>query len=388
MTIGQKLIHLRNVADMSQEQLSEALGVSRQSISKWEMDQALPQIEKVIQLAEIFGVTTDELLLDRIEINRRPANEPRKLKYFGTDGFRGEANVNLTSMQAYKVGRFLGWYFSSKLSGCTKPGYRPRIVIGKDTRRSSYMFEYSLVAGLTASGADVYLMHVTPTPSVSYIVRADEFDSESMLYGKERVLAKMNEIDTLGNAAAPKDKNMYPILELVLEMNERGIDFMKKIKNLKVLEFDKVPISNLNFLYDLPKLKEFTMRYTACDETALECIETYKPHVVLLDINMPVMDGLKMLEVLRNSPWKNQKVIILTIHNEIEYLMKAIEIGIDGYVLKDADSAVLKQAIITVNQGDEYIDYSMIPLLKEKWDMIIKMELLRLMRKSGKQQRR
>ena len=95
MTIGQKLIHLRSVADMSQEQLSEELGVSRQSISKWEMDQALPQIDKVIQLAEIFGVTTDELLLDKIEINRTPVKGPRKLKYFGTDGFRGEANVNL-----------------------------------------------------------------------------------------------------------------------------------------------------------------------------------------------------------------------------------------------------------------------------------------------------
>ncbi len=98
----------------------------------------------------------------------------------------------------------------------------------------------------------------------------------------------------------------------------------------------------------------------------LQVIERVQPDVVLLDINMPVMDGLKMLEVLRSSQWKNQKVIILTIHNEIEYLMKAIEIGIDGYVLKDADSAVLKQAIMTVNEGNEYIDYSMVPLLREK----------------------
>ena len=137
MTIGQKIMQLRNNADISQEQLAEMLGVSRQSISKWEMDQALPQIDKVLQLAEIFRVSTDELLLDKIEINRTVTNEPRTNKYFGTDGFRGEANVTLTSMQAYRVGRFLGWYYSSKLSGCTKPGYRPRIVIGKDTRRSS-----------------------------------------------------------------------------------------------------------------------------------------------------------------------------------------------------------------------------------------------------------
>lgn len=181
MTIGQKIIQLRNAADISQEQLAETLGVSRQSISKWEMDQALPQIDKVLQLAEIFSVSTDELLLDKIEIKRTAANEPRKNKYFGTDGFRGEANVTLTSMQAYRVGRFLGWYYSSKLSGCTKPGYRPRIVIGKDTRRSSYMLEYSIVAGITASGADAYMLHVITTPGVSYVTRKDEFDCGIMI---------------------------------------------------------------------------------------------------------------------------------------------------------------------------------------------------------------
>ncbi len=181
MTIGQKIVHLRTVSDISQEQLAETLGVSRQSVSKWEVDQALPQIDKVLQLAEIFGVTTDELLQDSIEINRNEPEGPRKNKYFGTDGFRGEANVNLTSMQAYRVGRFLGWYYSSKLSGCTKPGYRPRIVIGKDTRRSSYMLEYSIVAGITASGADAYMLHVITTPGVSYVTRKDEFDCGIMI---------------------------------------------------------------------------------------------------------------------------------------------------------------------------------------------------------------
>ena len=84
-------------------------------------------------------------------------------------------------MQAYKVGRFLGWYYSSELSGAKKPGYRPRIVIGKDTRRSSYMLEYSIVAGITASGADAYMLHVTTTPSVSYVTRQDEFDCGIMI---------------------------------------------------------------------------------------------------------------------------------------------------------------------------------------------------------------
>ena len=97
-------------------------------------------------------------------------------KYFGTDGFRGEANVTLTVEDAYKVGRFLGWYYGQK----TKAD-RCRVVIGKDTRRSSYMFEYSLVSGLTASGADVYLLHVTTTPSVSYVVRNEEFDCGIMI---------------------------------------------------------------------------------------------------------------------------------------------------------------------------------------------------------------
>ena len=94
-------------------------------------------------------------------------------KYFGTDGFRGEANVNLTVEHAFKVGRFLGWYFGRN--------HKANIVIGKDTRRSSYMFEYSLVAGLTASGADAYLLHVTTTPSVSYVVRTEDFDCGIMI---------------------------------------------------------------------------------------------------------------------------------------------------------------------------------------------------------------
>lgn len=101
-------------------------------------------------------------------------------KYFGTDGFRGKANENLTAEHAYKVGRFLGWYYGEvkKKNGDDSA---PRIIIGKDTRRSSYMFEYSLVGGLTASGADAYLLHVTTTPSVAYISRVDSFDCGIMI---------------------------------------------------------------------------------------------------------------------------------------------------------------------------------------------------------------
>ena len=99
-------------------------------------------------------------------------------KYFGTDGFRGEANVNLTADHAYKVGRFLGWYYNIKRPAGAEPA---KILIGKDTRRSSYMFEYTLAAGITASGADAYLLHVTTTPSVAYVTRMDEFDCGVMI---------------------------------------------------------------------------------------------------------------------------------------------------------------------------------------------------------------
>ena len=101
-------------------------------------------------------------------------------RYFGTDGFRGEANKNLTADHAFKVGRFLGWYYGElkRRAGDMTPA---RIVIGKDTRRSSYMFEYSLVGGLVASGADAYLLHVTTTPSVAYVARTDSFDCGIMI---------------------------------------------------------------------------------------------------------------------------------------------------------------------------------------------------------------
>ena len=96
-------------------------------------------------------------------------------KYFGTDGFRGEANKNLTFEHAVKIGRYLGWYYGLRLNR------KAKIVIGKDTRRSSYMFEYALCTGLMSSGADAYIMHVTTTPSVAYIARVDDFDCGIMI---------------------------------------------------------------------------------------------------------------------------------------------------------------------------------------------------------------
>ena len=180
MTIGQKITQMRIAKGIFQELLAEEISVSRQSVSKWEIGEAVPQIDKILMLCDFFGVTADDLLRDTVEI-KTEAKPQIKNKYFGTDGFRGEANVGLTSLQAYKVGRFLGWYYSSALSGCQKKGYRPKIVIGKDTRRSSYMLEYSIAAGITASGADAYMLHVTTTPSVSYVTRLDGFDCGIMI---------------------------------------------------------------------------------------------------------------------------------------------------------------------------------------------------------------
>ncbi len=172
MSIGEKISILRTEFGISQEELAEVLNVSRQSVSKWEMDGAFPGIDKILQIADHFGVTTDSLL--RNEANLGLKSNKGKNKYFGTDGFRGEANVELTSYQAYRVGRFLGWYLKKSTA-------RPRVVIGKDTRRSSYMLEYSIVAGLCASGADVYMLHVTTTPGVSFVTKQDEFDAGIMI---------------------------------------------------------------------------------------------------------------------------------------------------------------------------------------------------------------
>lgn len=186
MTLGQKISGLRTNYGISQEDLAFKLDVSRQSISKWELDQASPRIDTLLQFCKMFNVSMNDMADDSIEIfGDAPSEEKTEnkgtLKYFGTDGFRGETGTTLTSLHAYKIGRFLGWYFASRISGCTQVGYRPKIVIGKDTRRSSYTLEYAIAAGITASGADAYILHVTTTPSVSYAVRQDGFDCGVMI---------------------------------------------------------------------------------------------------------------------------------------------------------------------------------------------------------------
>ena len=136
-------------------------------------------------------------------------------KYFGTDGFRGEANIDLTADHAYKVGRFLGWYYGQRKQrdGANDSA---KIVIGKDTRRSSYMFEYALAAGITASGADAYLLHVTTTPSVAYVTRMDDFDCGVMISASHNPYYD-NGIKLLNGNGEKMDEETIALVEAYLD---------------------------------------------------------------------------------------------------------------------------------------------------------------------------
>ena len=138
-------------------------------------------------------------------------------KYFGTDGFRGEANLTLTADHAFKVGRFLGWYYCQlkRRGGSDEPA---RIVIGKDTRRSSYMFEYSLVGGLVASGADAYLLHVTTTPSVAYVARTDGFDCGIMISASHNPYYD-NGIKLINSSGEKMDESVISLVEAYIDGN-------------------------------------------------------------------------------------------------------------------------------------------------------------------------
>lgn len=168
-------------------------------------------------------------------------------KYFGTDGFRGEANVDLTVEHAYKVGRYLGYYFGKD----KKNSDRARIVIGKDTRRSSYMFEYALVAGITASGADAYLMHVTPTPSVSYIVRADEFDCGIMISASHNPFYD-NGIKIINNQGSKMDASVEEEIERYIDGLIPEIPFAVKESIGRTTDYSMGRNRYIGYLMTLP----------------------------------------------------------------------------------------------------------------------------------------
>ena len=155
-------------------------------------------------------------------------------KYFGTDGFRGEANVNLTVDHARKAGRFLGWYYGQlkKQRGDDIPA---KVVIGKDTRRSSYMFEYALVAGLTASGADAYLLHVTTTPSVAYVARTEDFDCGIMISASHNPYYD-NGIKLINGNGEKMD-------EATINLVEANLDSQVELFGLK---YEQIPFAHKN----------------------------------------------------------------------------------------------------------------------------------------------
>ena len=164
-------------------------------------------------------------------------------KYFGTDGFRGEANVDLTVEHAYKVGRFLGWYYGRE--------HKAQIVIGKDTRRSSYMFEYSLVAGLTASGADAYLLHVTTTPSVSYVVRTEDFDCGIMISASHNPFYD-NGIKIIGGNGQKMDAEVEAMIEGYIDDDVPKIPFATKEKIGRTVDFAAGRNRYIGYLISIP----------------------------------------------------------------------------------------------------------------------------------------
>ena len=153
-------------------------------------------------------------------------------KYFGTDGFRGEANIDVTAEHAFKIGRFLGWYLNEK-----KPqGERARIVIGKDTRRSGYMFEYALAGGIVASGADAYLLHVTTTPSVSFVVRTENFDCGIMISASHNPFYD-NGIKLFNGAGEKMDDETVDKIEAYLDGKLQELPYAQREKIGRTVDY-------------------------------------------------------------------------------------------------------------------------------------------------------
>ena len=156
-------------------------------------------------------------------------------KYFGTDGFRGESNITLTADHAYKIGRFLGWYLK-KLKKEKNLTVRPRVVIGKDTRRSGYMLEYSLVGGLTASGCDAYLLHVTTTPCVSFITRTDSFDCGIMISASHNPYYD-NGIKLFNSLGEKMSDEVTELIEEYLDSENMSLPFARREKIGKTVDY-------------------------------------------------------------------------------------------------------------------------------------------------------
>ena len=241
--LGARIKGLRKRDGMTQEQLAERISVSPQAVSKWECDITYPDIMTIPLLADVFGVSIDYLMgrqnapvtpvlregmndnaacgdiLYSSDTTLTKGRNAHMGKYFGTDGFRGEANVTLTSLHAYRIGRFLGWYFSGSQNSA---GGRPRVVIGKDTRRSSYMLEYAIAAGICASGADAYMLYVTTTPSVSYVTANEGFDCGVMISASHNPFYD-NGIKLISHNGGKMDDEVTSLIEAYLDGGARAL---------------------------------------------------------------------------------------------------------------------------------------------------------------------
>ena len=167
-------------------------------------------------------------------------------KYFGTDGFRGKAGVDLTAEHAFQVGRFLGWYYSRKHTEDSA-----RIVIGKDTRRSSYMFENALAAGITSSGADAYLLHVTTTPCVSYITRTENFDCGVMISASHNPFYD-NGIKLMNGVGEKMDDALQAELEAFIDGDPAYLPWATEGKVGKTIDFYSGRNRYIGYLTSLP----------------------------------------------------------------------------------------------------------------------------------------
>ena len=247
MTISEKIIHLRKSAGLSQTQLAVRLRVSRQSVSKWEKGESYPQLDKIAAICDLFRINANELIDESVVLNTyQNKAEPQNAEnhYFGTDGFRGESNQVLTAEHAFKIGRFLGWYFSSPQFASKRPNEaRAKICIGKDTRRSSYMLEYALCAGIAASGADAYILHVTTTPSVSYVTRTENFDCGVMITASHNIFYD-NGIKVLNACGEKMEERITHLIECYLDGDlpalglekENDLPYAKRAKIGKVVD--------------------------------------------------------------------------------------------------------------------------------------------------------
>ena len=177
-------------------------------------------------------------------------------KYFGTDGFRGEANVTLTADHAFKIGKFLGYYFIRNNKEC-------RIVIGKDTRRSSYMFEYAIAAGITSTGADAYLLHVTSTPSVSYVVRTEQFNLGVMISASHNPYYD-NGIKLINSNGEKLEENVISLIEDYLDGKIKDVPFATKTNIGRTIDYFAGRNRYIGYLISIP-MNSFKGKKVALD---------------------------------------------------------------------------------------------------------------------------